>query len=557
MSIDNFFSLIQISVDPKSNTVGCTVAGVRNVISGNNDWGVVIFSSGTDANVVQGNYIGPSAGGSFAIPNGFDGVQVSGGAKSNIVGGVTPGAGNVISGNSSYGLAIGETNTDNTVVQGNLIGVNINGTVAMYNTFAGIVVYGDAHFTQIGGTTPGARNIISGNLSQGIIISDPGTSATLVQGNFIGVDITGSVAIPNGFSGVQISGGCQSNTIGGAIGARNIISGNSNYGVYIANTNTDANIVQGNTIGLDVTSTNDSAYHVAGVIIVHAARSNQIGGTTLGSANLIASNASDGVQVFDAGSTNNSIRGNSIFGNAGIGIGLYNNSNKSRPAPSLSSAVLGTNLTVGGMLTSSSNATFRIEFFANPPGTVQGKNFLGAINATTGGGGTVTFSAGLASTVPVGQLITTTATDPSGNTSPFSAAQAVTTTDSVGDGIPDAWRAAFFGGSGTTTNNRSCAACDPDHDGLTNLQEFHAGTNPTNSASVIRITSVQPSGADVVVSFPSVLGKLYRVEMKDDITLATWTLLADQIAGTGSVIPITDPGAAALPKRFYRADVLP
>ena len=209
------------------------------------------------------------------------------------------------------------------------------------------------------------------------------------------------------------------------------------------------------------------------------------------------------------------------------------------------------------MLTSSSNATFRVEFFANPPGTVQGEIFLGAINVTTGAGGTAGFSAGLASTVPAGQLITSTATDPAGNTSPFSTASAVTTTDSVGDGIPDAWRAAFFGGPGNTTNSHSCATCDPDGDGLTNLQEFHPGTNPTNSSSVVRITAIQPSGADVVVSFPSVLGKIYRVEMKDDITLATWTLLADQITGTGGLISITDPGAASLSKRFYHALVLP
>jgi hypothetical protein len=50
---------------------------------------------------------------------------------------------------------------------------------------------------------------------------------------------------------------------------------------------------------------------------------------------------------------------------------------------------------------------------------------------------------------------------------------------------------------------------------------------------------------------------MYRVEKKDDLTLATWTLLVDQIVGTGGPLVITDPGAATLPKRFYRADVLP
>ena len=118
-------------------------------------------------------------------------------------------------------------------------------------------------------------------------------------------------------------------------------------------------------------------------------------------------------------------------------------------------------------------------------------------------------------------------------------------------------RVAFFGGSGNATNNLSCSTCDPHHDGFTNLQEFHAGTNPQTNSSALRVTSVQKSSYDVVVTFPSVAGKIYRIEKKDDLTLGAWTLLVDQIVGTGSPIVITDPGAATLPKRFYRADVLP
>lgn len=56
--------------------------------------------------------------------------------------------------------------------------------------------------------------------------------------------------------------------------------------------------------------------------------------------------------------------------------------------------------------------------------------------------------------------------------------------DSVGDGIPDAWRKQFFGGTGTTTNSQSCVACDPDGDGVTNLQEYQRGTDPTNPQSM-------------------------------------------------------------------------
>lgn len=74
---------------------------------------------------------------------------------------------------------------------------------------------------------------------------------------------------------------------------------------------------------------------------------------------------------------------------------------------------------------------------------------------------------------------------------------------------------------------------------------------------VLRVSAVEKIGSDARVSFPSVAGYVYRIEMKDDMTLPTWTLLADQIPGTGGVIQITDPGAATLPKRFYRIVVLP
>ena len=269
-------------------------------------------------------------------------------------------------------------------------------------------------------------------------------------------------------------------------------------------------------------------------------------------------NGNAGVLFFDDATTNNSILGNSIYGNTVIGINLDGIANHVQAAPALSSAVLGTNTIVIGSLTSDSNTTFRVEFFANPSGLGgQGKTFLGATNVTTGNGGTVNFSAGLASTVPAGQLVTATATDPAGNTSQFSSSTTVSTTDSVGDGIPNAWRAAFFGGAGNLTNSQSCASCDFDGDGMTTYQEFRAGTDPTKSSSALRIGTVQQAGNNTVVGFATVAGKTYRVETKDDINLASWSLLVDQIGGTGGIMQIVDPTAATLTKRFYRVSILP
>jgi hypothetical protein len=556
--IGNRYAGIEINDGAYSNVIGGTTAAARNLISGNISQGIYMDDPNTDGNQILGNFIGVNVTGGAALGNGFSGIELCCSASSNVIGGTASGAGNLISGNANYGIYLGGTGTDGTFIQGNLIGVDVTGAFAVPNAFDGVYVYGGAQLTQIGGTAPGAHNVISGNLGRGVGIFDPGTKNNVVQGNFIGLNEAGSAAVGNGYTGVNIGNGCQSNTVGGGIGTRNIISGNSNSGIIVEDTNTAANIIQGNTVGLDVTSTLAIPNQYDGVAVFNTASFNQIGGTTLGSANLIASNGSYGVEIDDVGTTNNFVLGNSIYGNAYVGIALFSG-DYFLPAPSLTTAVLGTNTTVSGSLASSSNATFRIEFFANPAGTVnvQGETFLGAINATTGSGGTVNFNAGLASTVPAGAFITATATDPSGNTSPFSSAVTVTTTDHVGDGIPDLWRKTYFGGTGTTTNSQSCASCDPDGDGFTNLQEFYAGTDPTKPSSAFRVSAVQDGVSGATISFPSAAGKIYRIEMKNDMTLPTWTLLANQLVGTGGTIQIIDPSAVGLSKRFYRVDVLP
>jgi alpha-glucosidase len=135
--------------------------------------------------------------------------------------------------------------------------------------------------------------------------------------------------------------------------------------------------------------------------------------------------------------------------------------------------------------------------------------------------------------------------------------------DSVGDGIPDSWRAQYFPNqptnnvSGTMTNALSCATCDPDGDGMNNLQEYLAGTDPTNSASVFHVTAVQPSGPDYLVSFTSVTGKVYDVESCTDLVSGAWSVVTNSLAGNNGILQITDPGAASVPQRFYRARLTP
>ena len=99
-----------------------------------------------------------------------------------------------------------------------------------------------------------------------------------------------------------------------------------------------------------------------------------------------------------------------------------------------------------------------------------------------------------------------------------------TSVDSVGDGIPNWWRSLYFGGSGTTTNAASCATADPDGDGSGNLQEYLAGTDPTNGTSRLSVVAISnappPEATNIVVRWLSASNRLYRLERSTNLVSA-------------------------------------
>ncbi len=311
-------------------------------------------------------------------------------------------------------LLTGPTGGD--VIEGNYIGTDVTGTVALANGGNGVEVRYSAHNT-IGGTTAATRNLISGNGSvqnggAGVFVDG---SANIVEGNYIGTDVTGVRALGNHWVGVTVWSG-SGNTIGGTTAAsRNVISGNSRDGVALDYTK--GNVVEGNYIGTDVTGT--SAVGNGEGVYVFSSTSNTIGGTMAGAANLIAYNVGDGVRI-NAG-TGNAIRQNSVFANGGLGIDLQGTANNSQSAPTLATAVSANGSTaIGGTLTSAANTTYTLEFFSNPSGTGQGETFLGSLTVTTDATGAATFTATFGVAIAPGQVITATATDPLGDTSEFS-----------------------------------------------------------------------------------------------------------------------------------------
>ncbi len=303
--ITDFDDGILIRNGAQSNTIGGSTTGNRNIISGNSDNGVTITDTGTNNNVVSGNYIGTDANGTDELDNSDHGVAIWNDAQFNIIGGTTPGERNIISGNRDFGVLI--EGADYNVVSGNYIGTDVNGTAALGNSDGGVTIWNEAHFNVIGGTTPGERNIISGNGDIGVIIEDDANN-NVVSGNYIGTDVNGTAALGNSWMGVAIWY-AQFNTIGGTTpGERNIISGNYDYGILIED-DANNNVVSGNYIGTDVTGTNALGNSDAGIAIEWA-HSNTIGGATPGERNIISGNGYTGVFMDD--STNNVVSGNYI-----------------------------------------------------------------------------------------------------------------------------------------------------------------------------------------------------------------------------------------------------
>jgi hypothetical protein len=318
---------IYISYSATSDTIGGSVAGdSRNVISGNSYNGIYITGTSTQYHHIKGNYIGTDKNGTAALVNGY-GVTMAGGTKNNLIGYLSSSNDrNIISGNSYHGINITGSGSNNNAVKGNYIGTDQSGTAALANK-EGIYIENTAQSNTIGGSSANERNIISGNTDYGVYIGGTSTNLNAVKGNYIGTDVNGTAKKANG-NGVYIELGAQSNTIGGSSSSeRNIISGNTNYGVYIGDDNTNNNIVRSNYIGTDSSGTANLGNGQAGVRLSNGAQGDTIGlsASGTGPANIIAFNGADGISLVTNTTRHHRISGNSFFQNTGLAIDLRDN----------------------------------------------------------------------------------------------------------------------------------------------------------------------------------------------------------------------------------------
>jgi CSLREA domain-containing protein len=409
---------------------GSTVRGL--VIGSFTNSGIELTTNGS--NHIVCNYIGVDNTGLAAMPNTNAGIYIDG-SSANIIGGAAPNMRNLISGN---GVGVSIANATGNQVFGNYIGTNLNGSISLGNT-EGVSIFNSAN-NFIGSDLPGTGNLISGN-TRGVYINGAGASGNQVQGNFIGTNPAGNAGIGN-IDGVAIWD-APNNIIGGTSpAARNLISGNGGDGIDINGAGATGNLVQGNYIGTDVTGA-VALSNGDGIVITNAS-DNTIGGITAGLSgnNTIAHNINNGVAVISTlVAVNNRVLNNNIFSNNNLGINLIGlagvdpndgpgdpdgGANNLQNYPVLSSAVSGgAVITITGVLTSTPNIPFHLEFFDNalcdPSGYGEGEIFLGSVVEATNGAGTVAFNTILAAVVPSGHAVTATATDPGGNTSEFSA----------------------------------------------------------------------------------------------------------------------------------------
>jgi hypothetical protein len=367
--------------------------------------------------------------GTQKLGNGFLGVSIEG-ASNTLIGGNVSGARDVISGNSSSGIQIdGDTATGNQVM-GNFIGSDITGTVNLANNSNGIGIGSGSN--TIGGTTPGARNLIVNGINLFL-----GSHDTVIQGNFVGTDVTGTQSLGSVVGGIFIF--TSNNTIGGtAPGAGNVIAFNQDFGIATAN-----NAGPGNAI----------------------------------LRNSIFSNNGLGIDLLQDGITAN---------DAGDGDTGPNNLQN---FPDLSSAVSANgNTTIQGTLDSTIGGNFRIEFFSNDAcdgsGNGEGQTFLGAADVANGN-----FNAVLPVVLSNQLFITATATNnATQDTSEFSKCLQATVlvenctngTDDDGDNLADCADPDCASDPACAPKTEICDnGTDDDGDGLIDCADPDCAGSPT------------------------------------------------------------------------------
>ena len=327
--LGNTFGGVSVINGATSNTVGGTTAGAANVITGNGTAStasatyanLAIYDAGTNDNVAEGNFIGTTAGSTSGL-NAFsdDGVFIGDGATGNMVGGSAAAARNVISGNTSVGVVIADGGLAGNTIEGNYIGTNVAGNAALANSTTGVLIESDGTAGELSTNNLVIDNVLSGNGESGAAIEN--ASHNTIEDNWIGTDETGTTAVPLWLGRRPPRASVRrAFYIGTGASADNTIVGNTIdfndlYGVLIEYAGSTGNSVQGNSIG-----TVGGGNVLGGVMLDLGANGNSIGGTT---ANVISGNGGAGIAISGLNTSDNVVVGNFIGTTSGGTGGMGN-----------------------------------------------------------------------------------------------------------------------------------------------------------------------------------------------------------------------------------------
>ena len=390
------------------------------------------------------------------------------------------------------------------VIEGNFIGVEVDGVTARANFNNGILIENSA-LNIVGGARPEARNILSGN-STGVRLLNAGSTANRIFNNYIGTTASGQERLGNS-TGIVIQN-APGNQIGGAgLLEGNVISGNSSHGINLFSNGSTNNSILGNFVGTDPSGTVDLGNNSGGINL-GGGDHNEIGRIDSGAGNTIAFNQGDGVSVVSFNSTGNAIRGNSISENGGLGIDLGNSgvttndlndvdngANLLQNFPILTTVTGAVGqVSISGNLQSTPDSAFLLDFYSNltpdPSAHGEGRTFLGSASVDTDGSGNAPFNVIFATTI-VGRHISSTATDTNNNTSEFSPTVVATsflpgitlTVTNLDDSGPGTLREAILGSNLNASRSN-------------NVIRFNL---PGDGPHVIEVLSALPSPSDPVV----------------------------------------------------------
>ncbi|HXI53292.1 MAG TPA: Calx-beta domain-containing protein, partial [Candidatus Saccharimonadales bacterium] len=416
-------------------TLGGTEPEAGNVIAGNLGSGIWLEGAG---HVVQANRVGTDATGRFRRPNA---VGVTARGTGHTLGGSIE-ARNVISGNAGDGLVL---EASNTVVQANYVGVDSTGNAELGNGQSGIVLQGPAALNTIGGATADERNVVSGNGGAGLRLRGADVEGNAVQGNHVGLGSDGHTLLGNRAYGIVVEAAARENLIGGSdSGQGNVISANDAGGVLLTG-GAEATVVLGNFVGLEGDGLSPAPNHGCGVCLDDGAKDSSIGASAPGWANRIAFNSGAGIFARGSLTTGNTWAGNSVFQNGALGIDLarageaqgtptFNDATDADAGPNhLQNFPMITNIAHQGGLTAiqgtmrgAPGQAILIDVYhsaaSDPSGYGQGEVHLGAVEVATEDDGATGFAL-LATGVFADRYFSATATDlDTGDTSEFSPA---------------------------------------------------------------------------------------------------------------------------------------